>query len=69
MRHEVSLLLFGVRGVEKQDLLPVAPHVPLLQIAIAKGNLASVAGIRVGSGSIHLDLTTDKGGDTLQDLL
>jgi len=42
--------------------MPVAPHVAFLQIAIAKGNLASVAGIRVGSGGIHFELwSTDKG--------
>jgi hypothetical protein len=29
--------------------------VAFLQIAVAKGNLASVAGIRVGSGGIHLE--------------
>jgi hypothetical protein len=38
----------------------------LLQIAVAKGNLAGVARIRVGSGGIHLELITDKGG-TLKD--
>ena len=43
-----------------KNLLPVTPHVTFLQVAIAKSNLAGVAGIWVGSGGVHLELLTDK---------
>lgn len=48
----------GHDGQTKSDSLPVTPHVALLQVTVAEGNLAGVAGVRMrgrgilcGSGS------------------
>lgn len=40
--------------VDQEDLLPVAPHVALLQVAITEGNLAGVACVWVSRrGILH----------------
>lgn len=46
--------------MDSGHLLPVTPHVALLQIAVAESDLASVAGIRMGGGSVHLVRTCNR---------
>ena len=51
-------------GKEKRsarNVLPIAAHMPLLKVAVAKGDLAGVASIGMGHSGLYLDaVATDR---------